>query len=336
MSDDLRADLESAFTQADAPVTPTPVADEVRTEAVAEPVAASESTAAERARDERGRFSAKEAADAVAAAAPVLEAPPEQQAPPVVERKVPNTWRKEAAARWADIPDDIKDEILKRENDARTGIQSYKSDAELARTFKEASKPFERTFQSLGVSPVQAYQYLLNADAKLRYSPPQEKARYFSELAREYGIDLQQVVPLPPVPPEYQQMQQELNRLRQRQEAWDREQTQTLVSEIEQFAETHEHLEAVRPAMAVLLQNGQAKDLEDAYQKAIWAEPSIRAQLLQQQVSEATKKAETASLAKRQQAAAVSVRGSSPSAGSGHGPKDSLRAEIEAAWAGQS
>jgi hypothetical protein len=333
---DLREALETAFAASEAPAAEPVVAEApaAPTEAADTPIVA-EQSAAERARDEKGRFAAKAAEEAAqAVAAEATQAAPEQQPQTAaVERKVPTTWRKEAAARWADIPDDIKDEILKRENDARTGIQSYKTDAELARTFKEASKPFERTFSELGVSPVQAYQYLLNADAKLRYSPPQEKARYFSELAREYGIDLQQVVQLPPVSPEYQQMQQELNRLRQQQEAWNRQQTQTLASEIEQFAQDHEHLEAVRPAMAVLLSNGQAKDLQDAYDKAIWADPAIRAALLQKQVSEATKKTESATLAQRQKAAAVSVRGSSPAAGSGNGPKESLRAEVEAAWA---
>jgi hypothetical protein len=329
---DIREALEAAFEEVEAPV-------EAKSEPVVVAEPAAETAAEARARDDKGRFAPKaETPEAPVVEVPVVEAvvTPEVQAQPVVERKVPNTWRKEAAARWADIPDDIKDEILKRENDARQGIQSYKSDAELARNFKEASKPFERTFQQLGVNPVQAYQYLLNADAKLRYSQPQEKARYFSELAREYGIDLQQVVQLPPVPPEYQQMQQELNQLRQRQEAWEREQSQTLVSEIERFAEAHEHLEAVRGRMSALLNSGAAKDLQDAYDQACWADPEIRASLLHKQVSEAQKTAEQQALLKRQQAAAVSVKGSSPASGSANGPKESLRAEIEAAWSAHS
>ncbi len=329
---ELREALETAFNEAEKAEKPEQVEQVERVTEAAIP--APEETQAEadaRARDEKGRFAPK--AEKAEPAPVEAVAQPAAEVKPVVERRAPTTWRKEAAARWADIPDDIKDEILKRENDARTGIQGYKADAEMARSFKEASKPFERTFQELGVSPVQAYQYLLNADAKLRYSPPQEKARYFAELAREYGIDLQQVTPLPPIPPEFQQMQQELNKLRQRQALWEEQQAKTLTSEIESFAQTHEHLEAVRGRMAILLQNGDASDLQDAYDKAIWADPEIRAQLLQQQVSTAAKKAEEQSLATRQRAAAVSVRGSSPASGSGKSQPESVRAALEAAWA---
>jgi hypothetical protein len=60
---------------------------------------------------------------------------------------------------------------------------------------------------------------------------------------------------------------------------------QGALSEVEQFAAQpgHEHLEALKPAMAMLLANGQANDLQDAYDKAAWGTPETRQYMLQQQ-----------------------------------------------------
>jgi len=325
MDDDIRSALATAFNNAETEAEEPPVV-----EAPVEEVTETTEEQAARERDERGRFAAKQEAET----APVAEVPPPvtEPAPAPMEKRAPNTWRKEAAAQWATLPDQIKDEILKRENDARSGIQNYKQAADMGRTFEEAAKPFQRQFEELGVTPVQAFQHLLAADQKLRYSPPQEKAQYFSELARTYGIDLQQVQPLPPIPPEMLEMQRELAQLRQQQERVAQQQNQALGSEIEQFAETHEHFARVRPAMSVLLQNGQATALQDAYEKAIWADPEIRATLLAQQAEQERKQAQTAALTQRQKAAAVSVKGSSPASGAARGNHDSIRGALEAAF----
>ncbi len=331
---DLRADLEAAIEVVESPSEPvvsTPVIPEA-----AEPA----QSAVDRNRDDKGRFAAKaeeEAAAAQQAAQGAQQAtnelqPQEQQQEIPQWSKRPASWKKDMEAHWTTIPEDVRRYIYEREGDVRKGIGQYRAGHEQWSKMEEVFKPYSQTFQQLGVSPTQATQYLLNADAKLRYSPPQEKARYFSELAREYGIDLQQVYQLPPVPPEYQQMQQELNKLRQQQASWEMQQTQSLQTEIESFAENHEHFEAVKPAMSALLQSGQARDLQDAYDKAIWASPEIRASLLQQQVGDAQKKAGQQSLLQRQQAASVSVKGSSPASGSAGGPKGTLREEILAAW----
>lgn len=334
---DLREALEAAFaasesTEAADPVVEAP-AEVVEPVAEVEPAAEVAQAARDDGRDDKGRFAPKEKSPEPVAA---QQTAPEQVQQPLEQKprwsSRPQAWKKEMDPHWSTLPEPVQQYIFEREGDVRRGIDKYRSSADQWQKFEEVLKPHQRTFQQMGVSPIQATQYLLNADAKLRYSPPQEKARYFSELAREYGIDLSQVTQLPAAPPEYQLMQQELNRLRQLQTRVEQERTQSLQSEIEAFAEQHEHMEAVRPAMAVLLQNGQAKDLQDAYEKAIWADPEIRQRLLEKQVAEKAKEVQDQSLRSRQQKASVSVKGSSPAAGSSKGPKDSLRAEIESAW----
>lgn len=334
---DLREALETAFESAEtAPV--------VESAPVADVAQETQAEAEARARDEKGRFAAKteetpvtevKQPDAKPAADAFTEAPkPEIQTDAI---KAPNTWRPAAAAKFATLDPDIRAEIEKRENDARMGIQQYKQAADFGRSFGEAAKPFERTFNELGVTPVQAFQTLLAADHKLRYSPPQEKARYFAELAQQYGVSLDNIKEAPQPDPQYLHLQQELSQLRQQQESWLRQQQEqessTLTSAIEQFKAdpANQHFEAVRDDMAMLLENGRAKSLKEAYDMAVWVRPDIRSNLLKQQTEEAAKKAQEASHVQRAKTAAVGVKGSSPASGSATGPKDSLRAEIEAA-----
>jgi hypothetical protein len=86
----------------------------------------------------------------------------------------------------------------------------------------------------------------------------------------------------------------------------------TITSEIRSFAEKSEHFEAVRPVMVQMLRSGLAKDLNEAYTKAIRLDPSISAQTAQQGQVDAAKRAAADRAAKSARAAAVSVRGATP------------------------
>ena len=87
--------------------------------------------------------------------------------------------------------------------------------------------------------------------------------------------------------------------------------------------------------MGHLLKAGAAKDMQEAYDQATWANPVIRQQLLEQQ-SEATKATQAAAVAKARQASAVSVRGSplpgvngTGGAGAGASVLDDVRAAAQ-------
>ena len=63
------------------------------------------------------------------------EAPPADAAAELPEP--PKTWRKEALEHWATIPDTVRAEILKREDDMFRGLEGYKSQANIGRAFQE-------------------------------------------------------------------------------------------------------------------------------------------------------------------------------------------------------
>lgn len=314
---DLRSALESAFEdktdntpQINSVVnTPEPVTEEKPLETSAE----------QRARDEAGRFAAKEKAPE--------PTPPVEEAKPI---KAPSSWKPAAQEAYlkaergeALTPEEVRiltNEANRRESDFHRGVEEFKTHAQKARAYEAVIAPYQQTFQSLGVDAPTAIGALLKADHTLRYSDPATKAQYFQQLAQQYGVNLEQIQNPPQYDPQTQYLMQQLNELRQTQAQWHnsiQQQEQTRANqELEQFSQAgNAHFEAVRNDMADLLETGKATSLQDAYEKAVWMNPDIRQSLIEQQRSEAQKKAMAEAQAIRAKTAAVSVKGSSPSAG---------------------
>lgn len=315
---DLRSALESAFeektddtSQIDSVVnTPEPVSEEKPLETSAE----------QRARDEAGRFAAKEKA-------PEPVTPPTEEIKPI---KAPSSWKPAAQDAYlkaergeALTPEEVRiltNEANRRESDFHRGVEEFKTHAQKARAYEQVIAPYQQTFQQLGVDAPTAIGALLKADHTLRYGDPSTKAQYFQQLAQQYGVNLEQIQNPPQYDPQTQYLMQQLNELRQTQAQWHnsiQQQEQTRANqELEQFSQAgNAHFDAVRGDMADLLETGKATSLQDAYEKAVWMNPDIRQSLIEQQRSEAQKKAMAEAQNLRAKTAAVSVKGSSPSAG---------------------
>lgn len=271
---------------------------------------------AQRIRDEKGKFKAKEeqAAEVTPETAPTdptLEAPAEVLQPP-------NTWKKEAKAEWAKLSPNVQAEVIKRENDIYKGIEQYKNDAQLGVTMQRSLAPYMATIQSLGVQPDVAVTELLKTDHTLRYGNEQQKLAMVQGIFQAYGINPQSAFEYfqngaPQVDPNVSALQQRLQQLegvlQQQQSIGQQQEQQSLTSEIEKFKSdpSHSHFESVKGHMSALLQAGQANDLQDAYEQAIYANPTTRTLVLAEQQAkeraEATQKAQAAKAA-----ASVNVR----------------------------
>lgn len=248
---------------------------------------------AQRIRDEQGKFAKQTPVDP--------NAPPVDQAAPVAPAApaspldaAPNTWKKEVAANWAALPPDVRAEVVRREADFHKGIEQYRGAANFGTAMERVITPHAQTLQALGITADKAIEQLMAGDHKLRYGSPQEKHEYFAQLARNYGIDMaavQQVehTPIDPVIAQLQQQVQKLSGFIENQQSTGRQQEEaTLNSEIASFAADpkHSHFESVKGHMAALLQAGQASSLADAYEQAIYANPTTRALVLAQQQAE--------------------------------------------------
>jgi hypothetical protein len=240
----------------------------------------------------------------------------EEQAPETAQAlAAPNTWKKAAAEKFNTLPPEVQQEVLRRESDIHKGIEQYREAANFGHSIHEAIKPHLDTINKLGITPDKAIAGLMEADRILRYGDPTQKTQYFAQLAQNYGIDLGQFAN-GEAPQVDQNIQFLMNKVKEQeqfiQSITNREKQQfetSLNSEIEKFAAdpNHSHFGKVAGHMSALLQANQAKDLSDAYEQAVYANPETRALVIaeqqQKQREELAKKAQ-----KAKQAGSVNIK----------------------------
>jgi len=278
-----------------------------------------EPQAESRARDESGKFAKADSKPAKTERA--TETAPEAELP--VWKRPPASWKKDYHEVWNSADDRLKEYAWQREEQMRKGVEPLLSKAQFADAMNQAIEPYMNTIRGLGITPDKAVSALMQADNLLRTAPPQQKLAYLHQLAQQYGIDLTGMVDpnaaqaqnptyqYAPILNEINNIRGELNGWKQQQEAV---QNQTLLGEINNFAQKAEYFEEARETMIPLLQNGLAQTLEEAYEKAIRLSPELfeRVQQAQQAQAVAQKSVQLNRAAKAARAAAVSVRSSTP------------------------
>ena len=233
-----------------------------------------------------------------------------------------NAWKKEAQVELAKLPAHLQAMIKERDalfnktdEDYKSKIERhYKGDVQFARTMNRALAPHNDYIKEMGVTPDVAVSTLLHTERTLRTGSPEVKTAMLQQLAHAYGIDLKTAVQQP-FDPRLNTLQQQNHWLNSRiedqkatlQDAEDRQ----IQSVFQRFAQTHEHFDAVKGTIASLLEKGLAKNLDDAYNKAIRLDDGVYGKLQAQQL-EALKRAQQQQAdqaAKAARAANVSVRG---------------------------
>lgn len=285
------------------------------------PAPAAEPAKAEPARASDGKFAKAPEPAVKEASGEKTDAPAEK---PLVPR-APNTWRKEAQGKWENVDPDIKAEIIKREIDAANGIREYKTQAQEAAAYRDAIGPYAEHFKQIGATPVEIVRGLMPSAAMLYFGNPQQKLQALVETAQNFGVDLNALAnhQMPQVDPSIRQLQQQVSGLQntlhqsysqqqQSVQAVQAQEMERLQSEITSFAQSHPHFDAAREPMAHLLNSGQATTLDEAYAMAVYANDSLRQAALQQPAMQ-----QQAQAAQRAKAAAVSVKGGSPTGSSG-------------------
>lgn len=349
MSTEIREALEAAMRgDVDEPEAETPeIAAVEEMEEISIPV---------RARDDKGRFAAADGAEPVAPETSVPNAAetPEVADPAAAETALspPNGWSAAAKGKWHELPPDIQAEVQRREADIHK--QASKSDDErnFGRELSRVINPYLPQIQAEGGTPAGAVQSLLNTAYVLRTAPPEQKRQLLLGLAQQYGVDLGQPTrQQPQITPELQPLYQELQQLRgyitqsqqqtlQQQQAEQNRLNSEVQSELQTFSADpkHAHFEAVKAHMAALLREGAAKDLQDAYEQATWANSDIRATLLATQRAEEEQKRRVEAKRKADEAKrkGTSITGG-PGFSNGAAPESrSLRDDLEAQFAAQS
>ena len=248
-----------------------------------------------------------------------------QDSEPEVEEPVwkrpPSSWKRDYHEVWQTADDKLKEYAWQREEEMRKGVEPLLGKAQFADKMQKVMQPYEQTIRGLGIEPEAAVEALMRADYTLRTAPADQKRAYLAQLASQYGINLGEIDPYSqpgPVDPAVYQLQNELNNIRGEVVGWKQQQeqaqNQALQAEINDFAETADHFEDVRPTMISLLQGGVATTLEEAYEKAIRLDDNIYSEIQKslQAQNDVAKRDAANKAAKAAKAAAVSVRSSTP------------------------
>ncbi len=279
IADDIRAAMEGH----ENPVTEVDPANETPVELPEEPPVEGEKT---RERGADGKFVAK--------AAETEQIAPDQPSEAVADPaeklaiRVPASWSPAAKAKFAALDPEVQQAVAKREQEIDHGLRRKSEDLKRYEPLEQLIAPHRSKWQMQGMDETTAIRTLLAAQEMLETQPEQAIAH----LAKAYGVNLS-AQPTPgqvqsaPQPAgnsqELLQLQQQFNALQQSIQAREAEQTSQTIAAF--FADpANLYAENVRPAMAALLQAGQASDLKDAYEKAIWMDPSIRPLLQTPQV----------------------------------------------------
>ena len=246
------------------------------------------------------------------------ESPEPAPEPPVWERP-PASWKKDYHEAWQTADPKLKEYAWQREEEMKAGVQPLLTKAQFADQMQQAIEPYMQNIRGLGIEAPQAVKALMEADNVLRHGSPQQKQQYFAQLAQQYGINMGEVQ-IPPTDPNFYNIQNELAQVRGEVLNWKQQQevaqNQALLNEITQFQTKAEYFEEARPTMIQLLNSGVAKDLDDAYQKAVRLDNELftKQQQSQQAKTEAEKREASNKAAKAARAAAVSVKSSTPGA----------------------
>lgn len=283
-----------------------------------------ESVKTEKPRDEHGKFakSSQNASDEV------TEAFDDNNEQEVAVKPRPSSWKKDYEEHWGRLDPTLQDYIQQREADYAKGVSTYKNQWDMAAPIMETVRQFEPLLQHHGVAPQQWISQLGNAHAKLVMGSPEQKLETFAQLANDYGVNLGQLTGQSGYDPQFSQLAQELNQIKNQWSSFQSqqemaEQTQ-LQSEIASFKDDKPYFEEVRETMAGLLQNGMANDLQSAYDKAIRLNDDVFQKVQSQQTgkSEAAQREKVAAA----KAKVLSPKSTTPTASTGNGGKSASSA----------
>ena len=260
-------------------------------------------------RAENGKYvAAKDASAAEPAEEPVWKRPP-------------SSWKRDYHEVWQTADPRLQEYAYKREEEMRAGIEPLRSKAQFADQMNEAMEPYMNTIRGQNLDAPSAVKALMEADHNLRYSSQEQKMTHFANLARAYGVDLNGVSSQSqnaPIDQNYYAVKNELNNVRGEianfKQQQEQAENQSMLGEINIFANKAEYFEEARPVMIQLLQSGVAGTLEEAYEKAIRLNDDIFSQTQQRSQAEAAaqKSSSANRAAKAAKAAAVSVKSSTP------------------------
>lgn len=267
----------------------------------------------------------------------------------------PAHWALEDQEMFRGVDAKVQKWLLGRSKDMEAAHTKRSQEIAPLRTAIEKHKPY---LDSISVTPEIAFETLITAERTLRTGTDPQKRAAILKLAHDYGISVEEPKANGAAQEDFltadirkavEPLQQEVGTLRQsilqREQLAQQAQAEKLAEEVRLFREAkteagqpaHPYFDEARDEMARLAQAdtvaGRTSDINDLYDRAIHADPTVRAKLqaAQQHAAKLKEKHDRKEKVKKSKAAGVSVTGVSSA------PKEqpkSLRDTIVEAAAG--
>lgn len=259
-----------------------------------------------------------------------------EPAPSTAQNAPPVSWSAEAKAEWAKLPPAIQTAVLKRETEASDG---FRQKSEQIKQYESVIQPVTERAREYGVQPDQFLRNMIETENALRRDP----VGSLKWIAQQYGVDLSTLTsnqapdgqPSQQAPDVIAPVLSELSGLKSEIETFKLQAADQSIKEFEKNPE-HKYFQDVRQDMARLINSGEAKDLKEAYDKAIWLNQTVRDRVLadREAKAEADRKQALKERAQKATQAAVSVRGApagaeAPKRASVGDARDDVRAVVQ-------
>lgn len=217
----------------------------------------------------------------------LADVPHETIAPVEEQDPMPQSWAKGREELWKQTPAAVREQIKAREKQMLDGLDQYKEHNEFGRKVREIATPYKQYLQQQGVTEEQAFSYLLSAQHRLATGTPEQKVQLLGDLARSVGLDLSKIAgngqnqtensTNPEIAPLLQEINGIKSELNARKQADQHQFQKKVAQDVESFASDpkNAYFDECANETAKLIQAGYG--LQEAYEKAVWANPVTRA-----------------------------------------------------------
>ena len=276
-------------------------------------------------RDESGRFVAKEPKpEEVEEPAQEVVEGEKPAGEPTEEAEAPVNMPKAIREAWAALPEGVRDALKTREDETHKLATRVDRERQIGRNFDTMVERYKPLIEQEGGTPLAAVADLLETARVLRQGTPEQKSALINQVCTQFGIDIEQAFYNRPDPQlaqaniEIMRRDAQLTAYQARDAAANDE---TVEQQINEFRGTHEHFDAVSGEMARLVDAGIAIGLQDAYDRAIGSDETLRSNSIEQAVEkrlteERAKQAAVVSKAKRASVSPSSASGTAKPPGS--------------------
>lgn len=223
-------------------------------------------------------------------------APTQQMTPAQAEawRSLPKAWKKEMESHWGKLPPEVMQYAHEREKQALDGIMQYKQGVD---KWNSTMEPFKQWFDHYKIDPHDAFKRLASSHIVLKYGKPEDRRKWAQQLVQDYGLaevlggQAGQPNGQSPAPQDNEQLRQFQQELEHVKDTLYQAQLKENIAAVNKFFSdpANEYAADLQEDILRIFEQGSASTLQEAYEKAMWLNPTVRQKLMQKEIENATK-----------------------------------------------